>query len=221
MELEGLLEDVEPAMGGLAGDGQGGEEHEDVFFSGDEQAVLAAGLPDLGGVSFVFDLDPDGEASAPNGGLAPKAHLREPGEEVLPEFGGTLQKLALMAHQIAEVGKGRGDCARVPAVGGIEAEVFLNGAGYFGRGDHGAQAAIAAGDGLGHAQDIRLEFEVLAGEKLSGPAKAGGDFVGDEEGAVAGAELADAADELDLRNESPKIADDRLHDEGSDVALFQ
>jgi hypothetical protein len=38
---------------------------------------------------------------------------------------------------------------------------------------------------------------VLAGEELSGPTKPRGDFVGDEEGAVASAEPADAADELD------------------------
>ena len=54
--LEGLFEDVESALGGLAGDGQGGEEHEDVFFGGDEQAVFAAGVADLGGVVFVFRL---------------------------------------------------------------------------------------------------------------------------------------------------------------------
>jgi hypothetical protein len=33
---------------------------------------------------------------------------------------------------------------------------------------------------------------MLAGEELSGPAKTRGDLVGDEQGAVAGAELADA-----------------------------
>ena len=55
------MEDVESALGGLAGDGQGREEHEDVFFGGDEQAVFAAGIADLGGVVFVFDFDADGK----------------------------------------------------------------------------------------------------------------------------------------------------------------
>jgi hypothetical protein len=62
---------------------------------------------------------------------------------------------------------------------------------------------------------------VLAGEELSGPAKPRGDFVGDEEGAVAGAELANAADELVLGDDSAEIADDRLHDERGNVALLQ
>jgi hypothetical protein len=48
-----------------------------------------------------------------------------------------------------------------------------------------------------------------------------GDFVGDEEGAVAGAERADAANELVLGDEGAEVADDRLHDEGGNVALLQ
>src|SRR6185503_17208884 len=91
----------------------------------------------------------------------------------------------------------------------------------FGRGDHGAQAAIAAGDGLGHAQDIGLEIEVLTGEELSGPAKTRGDFVGDEEGAVAGTELAHAAHELVVGDDGTEVADDRLHYKGGNVALLQ
>src|SRR4051794_12009390 len=62
---------------------------------------------------------------------------------------------------------------------------------------------------------------MFAGEELSGPAKTGGDFVGDEEGAVAGAELADAADELVLGDDGAKVADDRLHNERGNIALLQ
>ena len=86
--LEGLFEDVESSLGGLAGDGEGREEHQDVFFGGDKQAVFAASVGDLGGVGFVFDFDADGEASAVDGGLAFEAHLREPGEKVLAELSG-------------------------------------------------------------------------------------------------------------------------------------
>ena len=49
----------------MAGDGQGRNEHEDVFFGGDDQAVFAAGVADLGGVFFVFDFDADGEGPVP------------------------------------------------------------------------------------------------------------------------------------------------------------
>src|SRR4051812_6489961 len=62
---------------------------------------------------------------------------------------------------------------------------------------------------------------MFAGEELSSPAKTGGDFVGDEEGAVAGAELADAADELVLGDDGAKVADDRLHNERGNIALLQ
>jgi len=98
-----------------------------------------------------------------------------------------------MPSQVAQVGQRDGHRARMPAIGRIEAEVFLDRLRYFGRSDHGAQAAVAAGDGLGHAQDVGLQVEVLAGEELPGSAKPRGDFVSDEESAVAGAELADAA----------------------------
>src|SRR5688572_1069844 len=40
-------------------------------------------------------------------------------------------------------------------------------------------------------------------------------------GAVAGAELANAADELVLGDDGAEVADDRLHDEGGNVALLQ
>jgi len=40
--LEGLFENVESELRGGAADVQGGEEHQDVFFGGDEQAVFAA-----------------------------------------------------------------------------------------------------------------------------------------------------------------------------------
>src|SRR3569623_2246316 len=126
-----------------------------------------------------------------------------------------------MARQIAEIRLGNGDGARVPAVGGVMAELSFDGVRYFGRGYHGAQAAVAAGDGLGQAQHIGLEIEVLASKELPGPAKTRGDFVGDEEGAVAGAELAHAADALVLGDEGAQVADDRLHDEGGHVALLQ
>src|SRR3954469_23079066 len=62
---------------------------------------------------------------------------------------------------------------------------------------------------------------MFAGEELSGSTKTGGDFVGDEEGAVAGAELADAADELVLRDDGAKVANDRLHNERGNIALLQ
>src|SRR5689334_8483749 len=91
--LKGLFEDVESALGGLACDGQGWEDHDDVFFGRDEQAVFAAGVADLGGVVFVFNFDADGEALAADGGFALEAHLRQPGEKVLTEFGGILEKL--------------------------------------------------------------------------------------------------------------------------------
>src|SRR3569832_151719 len=94
-----------------------------------------------------------------------------------------------MARQIAEIGQGNGDGARVPAVGGVKAELSFDGVRYFGRGDHGAQAAVAAGDGLGQAQHIGFEIEVLAGEELSGPAESRGDFVGDDVCVVAGVVL--------------------------------
>src|SRR3569623_3822609 len=128
-----------------------------------------------------------------------------------------------MARQIAEMrqGNGNGDGARGPAVGGVKAELSFDGGRYFGRGEHGAQAAVAAGDGLGQAQHIGFEIEVPAGEELSGPAESRGDFVGDEESAVAGAELTPAADELVIGDEGAQIADDRLHDEGGNVALLQ
>jgi len=45
--LEALFEDVESALRGLAADRQGGEEHENVFFGGDEQVVFAAVSPTL------------------------------------------------------------------------------------------------------------------------------------------------------------------------------
>lgn len=90
--LEGLFEDVESALGGLARDRQGREKHEDVFFRGDEQAIFAAGVADPGGVVFIFDLDPDGEPFAADGRFAFEAHLRKPREEVLAEFGGVFEK---------------------------------------------------------------------------------------------------------------------------------
>src|SRR5689334_16519843 len=52
--LEGLLQDVESALRGGAGDVQRGEQHEDVAFGRDQQPVLAAGVADLGGVVLVF-----------------------------------------------------------------------------------------------------------------------------------------------------------------------
>ena len=67
--MEGPFEDVEPALGGLAGNGQGGEEHEDVFFGGHEPAVVVAGVANLGSVVFVFHFDVDGEPLAADGGL--------------------------------------------------------------------------------------------------------------------------------------------------------
>ena len=62
--LQRLCEEVEAALGGLARDRQGREEHEDVFFGGDEQAVLAAGVAHLGSVVLVCSFDADGEAFA-------------------------------------------------------------------------------------------------------------------------------------------------------------
>ena len=61
------------------GDSQRREKHEDVFFGGDEQAVVAAGVADLRGVVFVFDFDADGdgEACAVNGGFANTSLVRE------------------------------------------------------------------------------------------------------------------------------------------------
>ncbi len=97
-ELEGLFEDVESALRGLAADVQGGEEHEDVFFGGDEQAVFSAGVADLRGIVFVFDFDAHGEAFAVDGGLAFETHLREPGAEVLAELGGVFEKLIPVAR---------------------------------------------------------------------------------------------------------------------------
>jgi hypothetical protein len=110
----------------LTGNGQGGKEHEHVFFGGHEQAVFPARVADLRGVGFVFDFDADGEAFAVDGGFAFEGHLREPGEEVLAELVGVFEKLIPVARQIAEVGQGSGDGARVPAIGGIEAEVFFD-----------------------------------------------------------------------------------------------
>src|SRR5688572_7540938 len=72
--LKGLFEDVESALGGLAGNGQSGEEHEDVFLGRDEQAVFAAAVADFGGVGVVFDFDADGEALAADSGFAFEAH---------------------------------------------------------------------------------------------------------------------------------------------------
>jgi len=91
--LEGLFEDVESALRSGAADIQSGEEHEDVFFGGHEQAVFAAGVSDLGRVVFVFDFDTDGEAFAADSGFTFETHLREPGEEVLAELGGVLRSL--------------------------------------------------------------------------------------------------------------------------------
>ena len=218
--LEGLFEDVESAVRDFAADGQGWEDHDNICFGGDEQAVFSTGIANLGGVVLIFDFNADGEAFAADGGFALKTHLREPGEKVLAELGSVFEKLILVARQIREVGQGGGHGARVPTIRGIEAEVFLDGLCYFGRGDHGAQAAVAATDGLGHAQDIGLEIKMLAGKELSGPAKTRGYFVGDEEGAVAGAKLADAADELVLGDDGAEVANDRLHDEGSNVAFL-
>lgn len=96
-----------------------GEEHEDVVFGGDKQSVFAASVADLGGVVHVFHFDANGEAFAADGGFPSGAHLREPCEEVLAEFGCVLDKLIAVARQIAEVGKGGSDRAWVPAVGGI------------------------------------------------------------------------------------------------------
>ena len=84
-DLERLFEDIEAALGCLAGDRQGGEEHEDSFFSGDKQAVFAAGVADRRGVRFVLKLYADSEAFALNGGLAFEGHLSEPRKEILAE----------------------------------------------------------------------------------------------------------------------------------------
>lgn len=61
------------------------------------------------------------------------------------------------------------------------------------------QATVAAGNGLGHAHDIGFEPEVLAGEKHSRAAET-------EQGAVAGAELANPADERVVGNEPAEVA---------------
>lgn len=63
-ELKRLLKDVESALCGGPADIQRREDHDHVFFRGDEQAVLAAGVADFRSVVFVFDFDADRETFA-------------------------------------------------------------------------------------------------------------------------------------------------------------
>ena len=73
---------------------------------------------------------------------------------------------------------------------------------------------------LGHAKNIRLEIEVFAGEELSGAAESRGDFVCNEESAVARAEIANAAHEPDVRDDRAEVTNDWLHDKRGNVALL-
>ncbi len=60
--LNGSFEDVETALGGGAVDGEGGHQHEDVLFGGDQQAAFPARSTDFARVVLVFQFDADGEA---------------------------------------------------------------------------------------------------------------------------------------------------------------
>src|SRR5689334_6711948 len=79
------------------------------------------------------------------------------------------------------------------------------------------QREITAGDPLGDAHQIRLHVFVFAGEHLAGAAEADGDFVADEQGAAAIAQLANAAEEAGwLDDHSGRALDNRLDANGGD-----
>ncbi len=59
-ELQRPFEDVESAIGVSSSDRQSREKHEHIFFSRDQQAVLAAVVTDLGGVACIPHLDANG-----------------------------------------------------------------------------------------------------------------------------------------------------------------
>ncbi len=82
-----------------------------------------------------------------------------------------------------------------------------------------AERHVGRGDSLGGDEDVGLHVPVVDGKPLAGAAPAGHHFVGDEEHAVAVADLAQAREVFGRRNEDAVGADNRLDDDGGHVAL--
>ena len=65
-----------------------------------------------------------------------------------------------------------------------------NGVGNFAGGEGRRQRQVAAGQRLAQAQDVRTDRGMLAGEQPASAAKAGGNFIGDQQYLVAVTQLA-------------------------------
>ena len=75
----------------------------------------------------------------------------------------------------------------------------------------------AGADALGREQDVRLHVPVLDGPHLAGASRARLDLVGDEQDAVAVAQLAQVREEVVLGNDVAALALDGLDDDGREL----
>ena len=178
----------------------------------DQQAALEARPLDLLGVLGGVELDAQHQALAAD--VADEAveaadQRPEPGERLLATRGGVVDQAAFEQVDRHEAG-GAGD--RVAAVGrAVRAgtprlhEV--------GPRDHRGQRH-AAGDALGGQHDVGLDAPVLDRPHLPGPTRARLDLVGDEQDAVAVAQLAETLEEAVLGDDVAALALDRLDDDG-------
>ncbi len=83
-----------------------------------------------------------------------------------------------------------------------------------------AAGDIAAAQGLGQGNDVRLEIPMLEAKHLAGASEAGLDFVANQKGAVFSAKLLGAVKEIAARI-IHALALYRLDDEGGDIAFRQ
>src|SRR5512141_2151118 len=90
----------------------------------------------------------------------------------------------------------------------------------FPAGDHGAEGSITTGETLRSNQDVWLQVPMINGKIPPGPAHAGHDFIGDQEHAVAAADVGDGLQVSRRGNDcAERRSADRLEDECSRLSL--
>ncbi len=107
------------------------------------------------------------------------------GFEIIAEFGRALCQLVRLVD--IDRGERRGAGQRIAAEGGaVQARIYLDC-----RVQQGRPDGHPAAHGFGYAEDVGLQFEMLAGEHFSGTTKTGLDFINDQQGAALAAYFSD------------------------------
>ena len=146
--------------------------------------------------------------------IAP-GELEDPGLQLRAEGAGLLEQAVL--GEGAEHGEGHGRAQGVAAEGGAVLAGAQQAGGVLAEGEHGTDREAAA-ETLGQRHHVGLQPpDRLVGEPLPRPSDAGLDLVEDQQGAVAGGELAGRAEVLLRQRQHSGLALDRLEHERGDV----